>query len=51
MIAIRRDQNKQIIPYDKAIEKVSENEIYIRHGQLNSEKMLDGIGRKVLISP
>lgn len=29
--------------------KISNNEICIRHGQLDSENLIDGVGRKIFI--
>jgi len=50
-IILSRFNNSDIVPYNFYIDKVSKDEIYIRYGQLNSSKKINGIGRKICLRP
>ena len=51
LVIIKRNEEKEIIPYSSHLDKISDEEIYIRCGQLDSNNKLDGIGRKITLRP
>ena len=50
-IIVKRDFQNQIIPAIYHKKKVDNYEIYIRHGQLTEQKLIDGVGRKITLKP
>jgi len=51
LIILSRGEDNTIIPLKNHLDKVSDDEIYIRYGQLNSKNKIIGIGRKISIKP
>ena len=51
LIILSRGEDNAISPLKDHFDKVSTEEIYIRYGQLTSENKINGIGRKVRLSP
>ena len=50
-VNVKRNEDNSIVEYESNFEEISENEIYIRYGQLNDAKKLEGIGRKITLKP
>jgi len=48
---VKRTSNDSIVPSSNYLEIVSNDEIYIRQGQLNEQNINDGIGRKIKLTP
>jgi len=51
LVTIKRNEENEVIPYSSNLDKISDEEIYIRCGQLDSNNKLDGIGRKITLRP
>ena len=51
LLVVKRDENSDICQFSNHVDKVSDDEIYIRHGQLNSDHKIDGLGRKISLRP
>ena len=51
LIFVGTDQTNQLIPLGKDVQTVSADEIYIRLGQLNCVKKINGLGRKITLVP
>jgi len=51
IIIIRRDSNQDVVPFKKVVDKVTNEEIYIRYGQLDSNNKINGIGTKITLRP
>jgi len=51
LIILSRDNDNVIVPFKDHFDKVSTEEIYFRCGQLNSENKINGLGRKIRLTP